>query len=94
MRLPFMGSSQKLTVHSREQVGLNTGDNEKSQVQPTRDSFSLFDGRTNKPKCSLTNSICLKQTPFQTSVNHLRIKSLLLAETLGITGVVFSFLYK
>lgn len=91
-----MGSSQKLTVHSREQVDLNAGDNEKSQVQPTRerDSFSLFEERTNKPKCSLTKSICLKQTPFQTAVNHLRIKSLLLAETLGIAGAVFAFRYK
>lgn len=89
-----MGSSQKLTVHSREQVDLIAGDNEKSQVQPTRDSFSLFEERTNKPKCSLTKSICLKQTPFQTAVNHLRIKSLLLAETLGIAGAVFASLYK
>lgn len=66
-----MGTSQELTVHSRGKGGQNTGDHEKSQIQPMRGSFGLFDEQTNKPKCSLPKTICPKQTPFQSCVNHL-----------------------
>lgn len=89
----FRGYLPELTVHSTGRGGLNTGDNEESQVQPTRDSFSLFDEQTNKPKCSFPKNHLSKTDSFSNPCESPRLEHLLLEETLEITGPHFSSLY-